>query len=450
MKARYPVLSLILLILLYLFNSCTTSSSFFYPGLRYVSDTIARRTIQTVKIGDQIWSAQNLDVDRYRNGDTIPQVQDPIEWIELKTGAWCFFMNNQLIDRSVGKLYNWYAINDSRGLAPEGWQIPTDKDWNILTEFLGGSKVAGDKMKETGITHWLKSNKRATNLSGFTAIPNGMRGNNGNFFYADGACFWSNTSTSNLKARGRFAPAQSPNHISGANKAERRNYYKNAGLAVRLICSNDACKPISYMTSLSKDQGKYGKIEPVKIGSQVWMNRNLEVEQYRNGDTIQQVQDPDQWKKLKTGAWCYNIHVCKYGFQVSKLYNWYAVNDPRGLAPEGYHIPTKDEWATLIDFLGGEAVSGGKLKETGNDHWQRSNEAATNESGFTAIPYGTRLGSGGFYYTLSRAVFWSSSSCSESVAYYYTVENHSMHVDKNHTGNKKQGFSVRCVADHVK
>ena len=137
----------------------------------------------SVKIGTQIWMTKNLNVNRYRNGDTIPQVKHNTPWLILYQDKWCLYNNERANGAVYGKLYNWYAINDPRGLAPPGWHIPSDSEWTILTTFLGGDAVAGGKMKETGTAHWLSPNTDATNSSGFTGVAAGNRYNTGSFLY---------------------------------------------------------------------------------------------------------------------------------------------------------------------------------------------------------------------------------------------------------------------------
>ena len=107
----------------------------------------------------------------------------------------------------------------------------------------------------------------------------------------------------------------------------------------------------------------------IKIGNQVWATTNLNVTTYSNGDPIPEVKDPSEWKTLTTGAWCYYNNDPANGTKYGKLYNWYAVHDPRGLAPAGFHIPSDAEWTTLITYLGGESVAGGKLKQAGMYNW---------------------------------------------------------------------------------
>ena len=130
--------------------------------------------IETVVIGTQEWTVKNLNVSRYRNGDVIPEVKDPKEWASLTTGAWCYYNNDPKNGAIYGKLYNWYAYNDSRGLAPEGFHIPSKTEWELLFSYLGGEDTAAGKLKSTKPL-WATPNKEATNISRFSALPGGRR-----------------------------------------------------------------------------------------------------------------------------------------------------------------------------------------------------------------------------------------------------------------------------------
>jgi uncharacterized protein (TIGR02145 family) len=184
----------------------------------------------------------------------------------------------------------------------------------------------------------------------------------------------------------------------------------------------------------------------VEIDGQIWDKCNLNVTTYRNGDTIPEVTDPAVWATLTTGAWChYNndpLNEPIYG----KLYNWYAVNDPRGLAPIGKHIPTDAEWTTLTDYLGGLTVAGGKMKETGLCHWQTPNTGATNDSGFTALPGGNRINVGAFDDISVASLFWSSTEYNDIFSWYRSLAFTNITVNRNATA-KEVGLSVRCLAD---
>ena len=153
------------------------------------ADSLQRSCVMG-KIGNQIWATKNLDVATYRNGDAIPQVQDAAAWNILTTGAWCYYENNSANGTTYGKLYNWYAVNDSRGLAPTGYHIPTSAEWSTLTTYLGGMQIAGGKMKESGTSHWISPNTDATNSSGFTGLPGGYRNESSGIFGGIGTIGW--------------------------------------------------------------------------------------------------------------------------------------------------------------------------------------------------------------------------------------------------------------------
>jgi uncharacterized protein (TIGR02145 family) len=185
---------------------------------------------------------------------------------------------------------------------------------------------------------------------------------------------------------------------------------------------------------------------PVTICNQTWTKSNINVSHYRNGDEIPQVTDPSQWANLTTGAWCYYNNDPINGAIYGKLYNWYAVNDPRGLAPQGWHIPSNDEWTTLSTCLGGEAVAGGKMKETGTLHWDLPNIGATNESGFKALPGGYRYNYGAPYSIGFNSYWWSSTEFDSTSSWLRTINYNNIYLGAgNHL--KQFGFSVRCIKD---
>ena len=188
----------------------------------------------------------------------------------------------------------------------------------------------------------------------------------------------------------------------------------------------------------------------VVIGTQQWMEKNLDVLTYRNGDLIPQVTDPTAWAALTTGAWCYfNNDPSGYGSIYGKLYNWYAVNDPRGLAPQGWHIATSDELATLRTTLGGSTVAGAKMKTT--TRWTTPNTlykgaGATNESGFSGLPGSYRNNNGEFYnFTGQLGYWWMATEFSTTLAYYYTLSKDLDDALWGKNQNKKSGYYVRCV-----
>lgn len=172
---------------------------------------------KTVQIGTQVWMAKNLDVSTFRNGDLIPEAKTDEEWKkagENKQPAWCYFKNDSIDNKMYGKLYNCWVIRDKRILAPEGYHIPTENEWRILISYLGGSEIAGEKMKSQSGWNVYKQNAEydkfgeliqsemsisgnGTNISGFTGNPFGIRSYNqiGDPFYGNNECtmWWSST-----------------------------------------------------------------------------------------------------------------------------------------------------------------------------------------------------------------------------------------------------------------
>ncbi len=183
----------------------------------------------------------------------------------------------------------------------------------------------------------------------------------------------------------------------------------------------------------------------VKIGNQIWMAENLNVNNYANGDPITEVKSAEQWSNLTTGAWSYYNNYIANGNVYGKLYNWYAVNDERGLCPSGWHVPNNAEWTTLETSLGGESVAGGKMKSTTG--WTSPNTAATNESGFLGFPGGSRNVSGTYTNIGYGGGWWSSTEYYGSSAAWNRMLNY-FNSNISLSGNgKRYGFSVRCVRD---
>jgi uncharacterized protein (TIGR02145 family) len=192
-----------------------------------------------IAIGSQIWSLKNLDVTKYRNGDPIPKVTDPLVWKTLTTGAWCWYDNDSATyGATYGKLYNWYAVNDPRGLAPEGWHIPSASDWSRLIRHVDStadttcvlcrpSLTAGAALKNT--SGWLFQVGIVTNSSGFTALPGGIRSYEGVFLGAgEGTTWWSSGQFDALN--GWYRNLTNSNNSIG--------YYQNTkttGFSVRVV-----------------------------------------------------------------------------------------------------------------------------------------------------------------------------------------------------------------------
>ncbi len=534
----------------------------------------------TVKIGSQIWTAKNLDVSRYRNGDSINYLNSGYEWINTNRGAVCNYNNDSnSFANTYGKLYNWFAVDDIRKLAPQGWHVPSDGEWNKLVKFidnnidtniigLQGNSI-GRALKETGTLHWEAPNSQATNSSLFYALPGGYRYSGGDYMLiGNTAIWWTSTNNQSYSSWNRVLTSDNSfyrvahdyrhgfsvrlvkdNHYSylwsngdttatiSISPNQTTTYYctitdgvnsyrdsvkinvfnpnifpqdtlKICGSSYTLdagsgynsylwntsdssqsinvtstgwysctvsngICSatdsvlvsiigeniinNDTtiCKGSSITLTTDKLADIDGNDYPIaKIGTQKWISKNLNVSRYKNGDIIPQVSDSAQWSNLTSGAWCwYNNDSVSFGAINGKLYNWYAVNDSRGLAPEGWHVPSDGDWKKLIKYLDinfdsttcCSSNAGGKMKTISG--WASPNIDATNSSGFTALPGGYRNGiEFNFFGSKIYSCFWSCTQKDEFIVLGRSLINDNGGI-YNVNAYKNNGFSVRLVKD---
>ncbi len=190
--------------------------------------------------------------------------------------------------------------------------------------------------------------------------------------------------------------------------------------------------------------------QPLTIGSQVWMLKNLNVDHYRNGDSILIFRKYGNWDTIMTGATCWYDDLDYYGPLVGRLYNWYAVNDARILSPIGWHVPSDSEFIILQQFLGGISVAGGKMKRVNgvawDTWWWEPNTGATNESGFTARASGCRANNNNYSSMIEYCFLWSSTERSSTEAGFWFLFCKHAGFDIDIT-DKYKGFSVRCVKD---
>ena len=201
------------------------------PGTPSVTD-IDGNLYYTVQIGTQCWTQSNLKVSKYKNGDNIPTGLSNSAWENTTAGAYAIYNNDPLNDGLYGKLYNHYAVMDTRGLCPTGWHVPTDGEWTTLETFLGGSSVAGGALKSTAtlptLGGWVSPNLGATNSSGFTAKPASQRSDFGGFGHAgyDGV-LWSSS------ILGISGWARNLSYIHG--NISRHDYNRTYGFSVRCL-----------------------------------------------------------------------------------------------------------------------------------------------------------------------------------------------------------------------
>jgi uncharacterized protein (TIGR02145 family) len=309
-------------------------------------------SFKEVTIGEQVWMAENLDIDKFRNGDPIPQVTTKVEMENAnKNGqpAWCYYDFDEKKGGGYGKLYNWYAVNDPRGLAPEGWHVPQYYEWFELYSYLGGkngmdrddgnprvgTKLISDQLE--------RQNSAGTNESKFNALPGGQASYASFYGEGDDANWWS---TSNELAIELDFKKEELIKVGEASTSDR--YF----LSVR--CVKD------YVIDEEANQ----EIKSEKFGNQDWMVKNLNVNKFRNGDEIPQAKNIHELQNAmvnKEPVWYYFRFDPRNSSKLGKLYNWWAIIDPRGLAPEGWVVPTAIDWLELQasfcvgDFSGSSA-----------------------------------------------------------------------------------------------
>lgn len=196
-------------------------------GIGTITD-IDGNVYHTVTIGTQVWMVENLKVTHYSNGDPISNVTDGTPWSTLTTGAYCWYNNAASYRTSYGALYNWYSVNDNRNIAPTGWHVPNEFEWTTIINYLGGLKVAGDKLKEAGTAHWISPITIATNESGFTALPGGRRDNNGIFSTVGITGYWWSSKESSATSAFSWL-------LGSDSKVTSTFHFKNWGSSVRCL-----------------------------------------------------------------------------------------------------------------------------------------------------------------------------------------------------------------------
>ena len=438
---------------------------------------------ETVLIGEQLWMAENLKVTNYNSGSSIPTGLNETEWIHTyvtNQGAYSIYNNDESNAEIYGHLYNWYAVDDDRGICPSGWRVPTATDWNSVTVLFGGIDSAGGKLKESGTEHWSSPNTGATNESGFTGLPAGERQKQTGNYAAlnEGTKYWSsspqgsenaystflhyNTSAmplnTNIRGHGFSVRCLTDNIIEGCTDPSAINYNSLANV------NDGSCY---HDTVMDIDGNEY---QAVQIGNQLWMKQNLKVTHYNNGDSIETTDLISYWNDLggtQIGAYTTypffedNAALSTCDIDCSdvygNLYNAPTVEDSRNVCPDGWHVPYRSDWERLLVYIGMEeginengwvGDDAGKLKaigtiEEGDGYWYSPNLNASDDYGFTALAggyivnlSGVDLGYGARF--LSRNYFDNYNS--EQIRLDYAELGIKLEIAGNTTG-----FSIRCL-----
>ena len=218
--------------------------------------------------------------------------------------------------------------------------------------------------------------------------------------------------------------------------------------AILVIITSGCKKNEEDDPSIIKD-GDGNIYQTVKIGTQVWLKENLKTTRLNDGTEIPLITDDTEWENALTAAYCWYDDDITNKDPFGALYNWFAVNTGK-LCPKGWHVPSESELTELVTFLGGESVAGGKLKTTGTIEggdglWNQPNVDATNETGFSALPGGSRGGK--YFHDINwSGLWWTSTEYPPKSAYYYFINNFDGAVGDSDNGTWKfTGFSVRCL-----
>lgn len=406
---------------------------------------------QSVKIGSQEWTSMNLDVSTFQNGDPIPEAKTAEEWSKASFNgkpAWCYYNNDPANGKKYGRMYNFWAVNDKRGLAPKGWHVASDKEWADAVASLGGDSLALLKMSPAA--QWIKN---GNNASGFNSSPCGWRASDGAFFEAGQKGVWWTSS--------QCGPTiQAVNYIMDSRKTVITSQLNSKGWGAYVRCikgelsgSEDIYICKSVLVSSAKPAPITSSVAPVintkpelltetvKIANREWALKNLSVKTFRNGDSIPQAKSNEEWKAASLAgkpAWCYLDNKAENGEKYGIIYNWYAVNDPRGLAPAGWYIPYKTAWDETIKALGGDSLAVLKIKATSG--WT---ENGTDEAHFSALPGGRRHQEGKFFLVGTSTGWWTTSE-ENGGAYSISFSNSSSGISRS-TINKGGGMYVRCI-----
>lgn len=287
----------------------------------------------------------------------------------------------------------------------------------------------------------------ASNVSQASATCGGSITDDGGVDITDRGLCWSisqnpttfDNKTSNGSGNGSFT-----NSISGLSP--NTTYY------VRAYATNSAGTGYGNSILIKTYTGTLTDIDgnvyyTITIGTQVWMAENLKTTSYCNGESVPNITDNTGWIALTTGAYCNYNNDVTISTTYGRLYNWYALNDNRKIAPTGWHIPTYAEWTTLTTYLGGDSIAGGQLKEIGTTHWYSPNAGASNQTGFTALPGGCRDSDGTFQYNPGNGFWWSSTEDGTYGAYYLIMYFNSSYANRSSSYDKISGYSVRCIKD---
>jgi uncharacterized protein (TIGR02145 family) len=340
---------------------------------------------EEVQIGTQVWMKRNWDVNF--PGSKV-------------------YDNNEDNREVYGGLYNWYQINQDN-FVPDGWHVPTEVEINTLLTYVGGILIAGGKLKEFGLDHWLTPNTDGGDNFGFKALPGGKYDSVFNLL-TEAGLFW---------LADEYVPPP----------------------------------PVPVVPLIDKDGNEY---TTVVIGTQEWIVENFRSETYADDSAIPNLTDDGDWIADVTGAYCYyDNDEATYKGDYGVLYNWYAVNNVSGLAylerggvqEAGWRVATLSDYNELIAFLG--VPAGGQMKEIGTEHWTSPNEDATNIYGLTFVGAGYRWYTNGVFDKIKDNCYIITATEVLGSVYYKIITYADGGISQFSSSVKRLGCTVRLVRD---
>lgn len=345
-------------------------------------------SFKEVQIGTDLWMEENWDAITFLNGDPIRQVNTKEDWVEAATKgepAFCYFEFKEENKDLYGIYYNHYALTDPRGLVPKSWLVPT------IEQLEQAVKSSPKSFSKRGIIN-MEGEFKSSGIYGM---------------------YWSLSPDVPVARKAMMLL------LSKDDKVSTYSDLRGMGMSIKCI-----------------------KIKQVKIGEQVWMSENLNVVRFRNGDVIPEAKSNEEWQEAGSKGqpvWCYYNNDPKNGLKYGRMYNYYALNDPRGLAPIGWHISTNADWDTLVK----NAQEGFYLKS--KEGWLLDG-GGEDPFGFAALPGGYRLSNGEFK-ELGFIGMWYTSTLNDKL----TAKKRDLSYDKRSLSegfnNFNAGFYVRCVKD---